>query len=448
MAERTQDQKWSSSNVSSLETFFLFSESEGRDLDAKFSVEHTGDKTRIFIHSSGGGTGDGQKINPEYATALTLLLSRLQTRSAIVHSIRLASTTVKEKNELERQLSLDGYQYPIRLNGHEDLQMLQAAIRKASASAFREPNAKGQGNPAKKLEFELSSPGRQEDFVSYLKYGGRTKAKSNFWIFQANPDTFDINSYLESRLTESAPIRWVVRQKATSIQVGDHVFIWRSAGKKRGQSGVIASGTILTEPEVMADDSGGLWSDGESSDELRVVIQLDDVRLSAEEGMLLAQDLSAESSIEQLRIFRMRSETNYMLSSEHGSKLMLLWTREGGQHEHEAFSGGFSEGEKKERIHMRRERNRKLVELAKRQFIVKHGRLFCEACGFNAHSSYGIDPDKLIEAHHKVAVSELEAGSYTRVQDLLMLCPNCHRVVHHRRPWLSVDELKALIRKN
>ena len=448
MAERTHDQKWSLGNVLLPETFFLFSETEGRDLDAKFSVEHTGDKTRIFIHSSGGGTGDGPKINPEYAAALTLLLSRLQSRSAVVHSIRLASTTVKEKNELERQLSLDGYQFPIRFNGHEDLQLLQAAIWKASASAFREPNAKGRGNPARKLEFELSSPGHQEEFVLYLKSGGRSIAKSNTWIFQANPDTFDINSYLESRLAERAPIRWVVRQKPTAIQVGDHVYIWRSAGKKRGESGVIASGIVLTEPKNMADDSGGLWSDGEPSEELRVVIELHDVRLSAEEGMLLAQDLIVDSTLEQLRIFRMRAETNYMLSAEHGSKLMLLWSRDGGQLEQEAFSGGFSEGEKKERIHMRRERNRKLVELAKSQFIGKHGRLFCEACGFNAHLSYGIDPDKLIEAHHKVAVSELEAGSYTRVEDLLMLCPNCHRVVHHRRPWLSVDELKALIRKN
>jgi hypothetical protein len=143
MAKLTRDQTRSLRNVLSPETLFLFSETEGRDLDAKFSVEHTGDKTRICIHSSGGGTGDGPKTNPEYAAALTLLLRRLQTGGAVVHSIKLASTTIKERNELERQLSLDGYQFPIWFNGHEDLQMLQAAIWKASASAFREPNAKG-----------------------------------------------------------------------------------------------------------------------------------------------------------------------------------------------------------------------------------------------------------------------------------------------------------------
>ena len=377
--------------LSSPETFCLYSESEGRDLDANFSMEFTGDKARIFIHSGGGGSRNGPKTNPEYAVALALLLSRLQTRSAVFHSVRLASTTVKDKNESERQLSLDGFQLPIRFSGHEDLQMLQASIKKAGASAFREPNAKGPGNPEKKLEFEVSAPGHPKDFVSYLKDGGRAESKNNTWIFQANPDTFDINSYLESRFTENAPIRWVVRQNSSSVTAGDEVLIWRSAGKKRGESGVIACGTIRTEPEILADDSGGLWSDGESSEELRVVIKLHDVRLSSEEGMLLAQDLTTDPSLQQMRILRFRAETNYLLSADHGSQLMLLWRGEGHQLDQQEDNIGFSEGEKKERLHMRRERNRKLVDLAKSQFIAKHGRLFCEACGFNANSYYGLD---------------------------------------------------------
>jgi predicted HNH restriction endonuclease len=432
--------------LSSPAKFCLYSESEGRYLDANFSMEFMGDKTRIFIHANGGGTGNSPKKNPEYSVALTLLLRRLQTSCAVVHSVRLASTTVKDKNESERQLSIDGFQLPITFSGREDLKMLQASIQRAGASAFRKPNASGSGNREKKIEFEVSGPGQQEEFISYIKHGGQGETPSNTWIFQANPDTFDINSYLESRFTESAPIRWVVRQNSTSVQAGDNVFIWRSAGKKRGESGVIASGTILTEPEIMADDSGGLWSAGKSSAELRVVIELHEMRLSPEEGMLRAQDFSTDPSFQQLRILRLRSETNYLLTADHGSQLMILWNSEADQLKKQGFNVGFSEGEKKERMHMRRERNRKLVHLAKSQFIAKHGRLFCEACGFNAHSSYGIDPDKLIEAHHKVAVSELEAGSYTRVEDLLMLCPNCHRAVHHRRPWLSMDELLALIR--
>ncbi|MGU8539069.1 hypothetical protein ACV3P9_02215 [Clostridium perfringens] len=29
-----------------------------------------------------------------------------------------------------------------------------------------------------------------------------------------------------------------------------------------------------------------------------------------------------------------------------------------------------------------------------------------------------------------------------------MLCSNCHRMIHRRRPWLSKEELELLIDKN
>jgi predicted HNH restriction endonuclease len=38
-------------------------------------------------------------------------------------------------------------------------------------------------------------------------------------------------------------------------------------------------------------------------------------------------------------------------------------------------------------------------------------------------------------------VSELEPGRATRLADVRLLCPNCHRLVHSRRPWLTWEEL-------
>jgi hypothetical protein len=37
-------------------------------------------------------------------------------------------------------------------------------------------------------------------------------------------------------------------------------------------------------------------------------------------------------------------------------------------------------------------------------------------------------------------------GSKTTIEDLALLCANCHRMVHSARPWLTVDELCQLIR--
>lgn len=440
MAQRTRNPKWSR------EAFCLYSEVEDRNLDAKVSLEFVGDKIRIFINSSGGRTGNAPDTNSEYDLALALFLRRLQVSGAVLHCVRLASKTVNDESESERLLFLESFQLPMRFEGQEDIDLLQKSIQKSAASAFRKPNAKGPGNHRKRLEFEVSVLGRREDFISYLMHGNRTRIECNSWIFQANPDTFDIDSYLETRYAEGEPIRWVVRQYSSTVRAGDKVFIWRSAGKKRGASGVIASGWIHSNPEVMSDDSGGLWSEGEMPDETRVSLIINEIRLCPEEGMLLTESFKADPILQDLRILKLRAETNYLLPAEQASELDSHWQIKSEGPDQADPNPGFKEGDKRERLHIRRERNRMLVETAKRLFIDKHGRLFCEACGFDAHEAYGLDQKALIEAHHKIAISELESGSYTRVEDLAMLCPNCHRVVHHCRPWLTVDELISRIR--
>jgi hypothetical protein len=37
-------------------------------------------------------------------------------------------------------------------------------------------------------------------------------------------------------------------------------------------------------------------------------------------------------------------------------------------------------------------------------------------------------------------------GQKTRLADLALLCANCHRMIHARRPWLTLDELRGLLR--
>jgi len=44
-----------------------------------------------------------------------------------------------------------------------------------------------------------------------------------------------------------------------------------------------------------------------------------------------------------------------------------------------------------------------------------------------------------------VALSSLDGEAKTRLDDLALLCSNCHRMVHVRRPWLSMAELKQIV---
>ncbi|PIW28411.1 MAG: HNH endonuclease [Rhodospirillales bacterium CG15_BIG_FIL_POST_REV_8_21_14_020_66_15] len=103
------------------------------------------------------------------------------------------------------------------------------------------------------------------------------------------------------------------------------------------------------------------------------------------------------------------------------------------------------EGRLVTRLHRWRERSRKLVASKKAAFLKAHGRLYCEACGFDFEQRYGERGAGYIECHHTRPVHTLRAGEKTKLADLAMLCANCHRMVHARAPWLKVMELREIL---
>ena len=109
----------------------------------------------------------------------------------------------------------------------------------------------------------------------------------------------------------------------------------------------------------------------------------------------------------------------------------------------------FEEGEENLIQHLIHERNLEVVELAKSQFKANHGgMLFCENCGFDFSKKYGERGLGFIEAHHTKPLSEMTEATITRVEDLVMLCSNCHSIIHLRKPWLTMIELKQLTTSN
>ncbi|MBM7587933.1 hypothetical protein JOC86_004508 [Bacillus pakistanensis] len=107
----------------------------------------------------------------------------------------------------------------------------------------------------------------------------------------------------------------------------------------------------------------------------------------------------------------------------------------------------YQEGKESFRMHKFRERNSKLISEAKKAFKIKHGKLFCEACGINFEKVYGERGKDFIEAHHTKPVAEMKLGEKTRIEDIAMLCSNCHRMIH-KSPTLSVTELKRYIKES
>jgi 5-methylcytosine-specific restriction protein A len=97
-------------------------------------------------------------------------------------------------------------------------------------------------------------------------------------------------------------------------------------------------------------------------------------------------------------------------------------------------------------IHRRYERNTRLVQAKKQRALATLGRLACEACGFDFRERYGNRGEGFIECHHTKPVHTLKPGYKTKVGDLRLVCANCHRMIHAKRPWLTMEELARAVR--
>lgn len=100
---------------------------------------------------------------------------------------------------------------------------------------------------------------------------------------------------------------------------------------------------------------------------------------------------------------------------------------------------------KKIRLHLRIERNSDISEKVKR---VKG--YICEACDFNFEKTYGQLGKLFIEAHHLQPISELEMGN-TKLNiktDFVVLCSNCHSMIHRLENSSNLQALRNLIAIN
>lgn len=112
----------------------------------------------------------------------------------------------------------------------------------------------------------------------------------------------------------------------------------------------------------------------------------------------------------------------------------------------EEFYMEYNEGTRTLKQHYKRERESKVIKLAKEKFKKENERLYCEICGFDFEEVYGELGLDFIEGHHTIPVSEMEENQNTKPQDIIMVCSNCHRMLHRKSPCLDSRELKKIIK--
>jgi len=102
------------------------------------------------------------------------------------------------------------------------------------------------------------------------------------------------------------------------------------------------------------------------------------------------------------------------------------------------------EGQIVVRLHKTRERDSQLVTKKKNSILKLSGFLSCQACGINFEKAFGSSQFNVYECHHILPL-HTTGDTKTSINDLVLLCPTCHRIAHRIKPWPTLNDLKKLM---
>lgn len=107
----------------------------------------------------------------------------------------------------------------------------------------------------------------------------------------------------------------------------------------------------------------------------------------------------------------------------------------------------FPEGEARRRYVVHRFRERRLRVAKIRDVLQRTGSLACEVpgCGFNFHAVYGKLGEGYAHVHHKIPLSSIKESRVTKLQDLAIVCANCHAMIHSGGKSRKLNEVKPIV---
>ena len=99
-----------------------------------------------------------------------------------------------------------------------------------------------------------------------------------------------------------------------------------------------------------------------------------------------------------------------------------------------------TEGQKRLVTHYIRERSPALRRHKIQQMLNEHTVLQCECCGTKAEEYAHQRRHRIFEVHHRKPLSD--GMTISGIDDLSLLCANCHKGIHASDPLKSVDEFR------
>ncbi|BAY61618.1 hypothetical protein NIES22_16850 [Calothrix brevissima NIES-22] len=83
---------------------------------------------------------------------------------------------------------------------------------------------------------------------------------------------------------------------------------------------------------------------------------------------------------------------------------------------------------------------------ARQKCLATYG-LYCCICNFNFEKVYGEIGKGFMQVHHLIPLSDIKQEyELDPIQDLCPVCPNCHAMIHMRKPPYTAEEIRSFIK--
>jgi hypothetical protein len=139
----------------------------GSRLEAEYTVEGDGDLIALVLSSASGPSGNRPARNPQYRTALEVLLTRLRELDAVLEDALVDSDYTRRMGLPEDQRRL--IEKPLRLSEQPDMKALRLNLTRGQGPIGQRVGARPDGNTTKQIRLRLTVPGYGPGEASVLE---------------------------------------------------------------------------------------------------------------------------------------------------------------------------------------------------------------------------------------------------------------------------------------
>jgi 5-methylcytosine-specific restriction protein A len=271
---------------------------------------------------------------------------------------------------------------------------------------------------------------------SNLESGKNISQKTHLIVW--NPDRWpwlNLPNDLETfKKSGNLVLRWSCGN-VTTINPGDRIFLIKLG--PQGVKGILGSGYALTN-FYLADH----WDESKDKKGKFIDVSFDALFEPTSENMIKYDVLVTDPSLKDQTWSPLSS--GIIIKPEVAQELEGIWFKSTVKQFIEiSESEEYVEGRLKDVISKRYERN---VE-ARRKCLEHFGHK-CLICKFDFEEIYGEIGREFIHVHHKNAISSIgKEYKINPAEDLVPVCPNCHAMIHKRKPAYSIEEIKDMFTK-